>query len=145
MHLKEGPLEVRYELTSAEDLQKKEKNRYDLVTCLEMLEHTPDPSSTIAACAKLVKKGGTVIFSTINRNIKSYLFAIIGAEYILKLLPKGTHDYEKLIKPSELAEFCRKANLEISDLIGMTYNPFLKTYALNPDTSVNYIVVAKKQ
>jgi 2-polyprenyl-6-hydroxyphenyl methylase/3-demethylubiquinone-9 3-methyltransferase len=107
---------------------------------MELLEHVPDPASTIAACAKLLRPGGHAFFSTINRNPKSYLFAIIGAEYVLKLLPRGTHDYAKFIKPSELASMCRHAGIEVSDLIGMTYNPVTRHYALERNTDVNYIL-----
>ncbi|MBX6393939.1 MAG: 3-demethylubiquinone-9 3-O-methyltransferase, partial [Burkholderiales bacterium] len=113
-----------------------------VVTCMEMLEHVPDPASIVSACARLVKPGGDVFFSTINRNPKSYLFAIIGAEYVLKLLPKGTHDYAKFIKPHELASYCREAGLEVRHMIGLTYNPFTKIYALERDVDVNYMVHA---
>jgi len=145
IHLLESKLKVDYDVTAAEDLTTTESGKYDIITCLEMLEHTPDPASTVKACAKLIKKNGAVFFSTINRNAKAYLFAIIGAEYVLKLLPKGTHDYEKFVKPSELASFCRDAEMNIDSTIGMTYNPITKTYSLNRDTSVNYIVIAKKE
>lgn len=111
---------------------------------MELLEHVPDPASTVAACAALARPGGHLFFSTINRNPKSYLFAIIGAEYILRMLPRGTHDYARFIKPSELAQFCRAAGLEIRDITGMTYNPITKVYALGPDSDVNYIVHAVK-
>ncbi len=145
IHLLESQLDVDYQLISAEQLAIEEPQQYDLVTCLEMLEHTPDPQSTVSACAQLVKPNGLVVFSTINRNLKSYVFAILGAEYILKLLPIGTHDYEKLIRPSELANFCRKSNMNLVDIAGMTYNPISKKYALKNDTSVNYILVARRQ
>jgi 2-polyprenyl-6-hydroxyphenyl methylase/3-demethylubiquinone-9 3-methyltransferase len=111
---------------------------------MELLEHVPDPRSTVAACAQLLKSGGWCFFSTINRNPKSYLFAVIGAEYVLKLLPRGTHDYAKFIRPAELAAFCRAAGLSVTDITGMTYNPFAKSYALASDVSVNYILGARK-
>ena len=117
---------------------------FDAVTCLEMLEHVPDPARTIAACAKLVKPGGDVFFSTINRNPKAYLMAVIGAEYLLKMLPKGTHDYDKFIKPSELSRWCRQAGLEARDICGMSYQPFSRTYTLGRDSSVNYLVHATR-
>ena len=139
LHLMESRLPVRYEAVSAEDLAEREPGTYDLVTCMEMLEHVPDPSSVVAACARLVKPGGHVFFSTLNRNPKSYLFAIIGAEYVLKLLPKGTHDYARFIRPSELAGWARVNDLRTCELIGMLYNPLTKRYSLGPDCSVNYI------
>jgi 2-polyprenyl-6-hydroxyphenyl methylase/3-demethylubiquinone-9 3-methyltransferase len=111
---------------------------------MEMLEHVPDPASTVRACARLVKPGGDVFFSTINRNPKSYLFAIIGAEYVLGLLPRGTHDYAKFLKPSELGRFCREAGLDVVELMGLTYNPFTRTYSLGRDTDVNYLVHARR-
>jgi len=117
--------------------------RFDVVTCMEMLEHVPDPASVIAACHRLVKPDGHVFFSTINRNPKSYLFAIIGAEYMLRLLPKGTHDYRKFIRPSELAEWARAAGLEVRDITGMTYNPLTQTYSLGTDSSVNYLMTCQ--
>lgn len=140
LHLLESGQQVEYRKITAESLAKEQPQHYDIVTCLEMLEHVPDPMSVIAACAKLVKPGGWVFFSTINRNPKSYLFAIIGAEYILKLLPRGTHEYANFIKPSELARMARKAGLSEEKLTGLTYNPFTKVYALEPDTDVNYIM-----
>ena len=140
LHLLESHLAVDYEMISAEQLAEREPARYDALTCMEMLEHVPDPASTIGACARLVKPGGDVFFSTINRNPKSYLFAVIGAEYILGLLPRGTHDYAKFIKPSELARHCRAAGLTLRSVIGMSYNPLTKAYALNQDASVNYLM-----
>jgi 2-polyprenyl-6-hydroxyphenyl methylase / 3-demethylubiquinone-9 3-methyltransferase len=140
LHLLESGQQVDYQLISAEDLARDQPHSFDLVTCMEMLEHVPDPAATVQACATLVKPGGWVFFSTINRNPKAYLFAIIGAEYILNLLPKGTHDYGKFIQPAELANFARRADLEVDHLIGMSYNPFTKVYWLGADTSVNYIV-----
>ncbi len=144
LHLKESGLQVDYQRATAEDFASRYGNHYDVVTCLEMLEHVPDPASTVNACAKLVKPGGTVFFSTINRNPKAWLFAIVGAEYVLQLLPKGTHDYAKLIKPSELGGWSRDAGLSIHEMIGMHYNPITKHYWLAPGLDVNYIVYAKK-
>ncbi len=140
LHLFESGLKVSYQHTSAETFADQHPETFDVVTCMEMLEHVPDPASTIAACSRLVKPGGHVFFSTLNRNPKSYLFAIIGAEYVLKLLPRGTHDYAKFIKPSELARYCRHAGLENQELIGMSYNPITKVYSLGRDTDVNYLM-----
>jgi len=140
LHLLESGRKVDYRLVTVEDLATERPASYDVVTCMELLEHVPDPQSTISACARLLRPGGSAFFSTINRNAKSYLFAIIGAEYVLKLLPRGTHDYAKFIKPSELASMCRQANLDVNALIGMTYNPVTRRYALEPDTAVNYIM-----
>jgi 2-polyprenyl-6-hydroxyphenyl methylase/3-demethylubiquinone-9 3-methyltransferase len=137
-------VQVRYELISTEELAAREPGRYDVVTCMEMLEHVPDPAAVVQACATLVKPGGHVFFSTINRNPKSYLFAVIGAEYLLRLLPKGTHDYAKFIKPAELAQFIRNAGLTLNTLKGMTYNPLTKIYSLNQDTDVNYLVACTR-
>jgi 2-polyprenyl-6-hydroxyphenyl methylase/3-demethylubiquinone-9 3-methyltransferase len=142
LHLLESRLPVEYEAVSAEDLARREPAGYDVVTCLEVLEHVPDPASTVRACAALARPGGQVFFATINRNPKSYLFAIVGAEYVLGLLPRGTHDYARFIKPSELSRWCRDAALEVASLVGMTYNPLTKVYALGPDTGVNYLVQA---
>ena len=144
LHLLESGRQVDYRHISAEDLAEEMPGSFDVVTCMEMLEHVPDPGSTVQACAKLVKPGGEVFFSTINRNPKSYLFAIIGAEYILRLLPRGTHDYAKFIKPSELARLCRQVGLRVVEVIGMTYNPFTKVYALGDDTDVNYLLHAHR-
>lgn len=140
LHLLESGRSVDYRLSSAEDLAAQEAGSYDVVTCMEMLEHVPNPASTIAACAALVKPGGHVFFSTISRNPKAYLFAVIGAEYILQLLPKGTHDYAKFIKPSELSRWAKAVGLEIDEIIGMSYNPITKVYSLGRDTDVNYLV-----
>jgi len=140
LHLHESALAVEYEAVSAEDLAARSPAAYDIVTCMELLEHVPDPASTVRACAGLARKGGRVFFSTINRNLKSYAFAVIGAEYVLKLLPKGTHDYMKFIKPSELAGHCRAAGLEVREIIGMSYNPLSRVYSLGTDPSVNYLV-----
>ncbi len=144
LHQLESGTTVRYRSISAEDLAKEEPHSYDVVTCMEMLEHVPDPASVVRACANLCKPGGHIFFSTLNRNPKSYLFAIIGAEYILQLLPKGTHQYEKFIKPSELAQFTRAAGLEVLQLKGMTYNPITQIYRLGSDTDVNYMMATRK-
>jgi 2-polyprenyl-6-hydroxyphenyl methylase/3-demethylubiquinone-9 3-methyltransferase len=144
LHSLESGIKVRYELISAEELAAREAGQYDVVTCMEMLEHVPDPAAIVQACAKLVKPGGHIFFSTLNRNPKSYLFAIIGAEYVLGLLPRGTHDYAKFITPAELSGFARTAGLEVEALKGMTYNPLTKIYSLNQDTSVNYLVATVK-
>ena len=144
LHGLESGVTVDYEVIATEAIADREPGQYDLVTCMEMLEHVPDPASVVAACAKLAKPGATLVFSTLNRNPKSFLFAIIGAEYILKMLPKGTHEYAKFIKPSELASYARAAGLELRQLIGMTYNPLTKVYALNRDTDVNYIMAFTK-
>ncbi|MFC5302647.1 bifunctional 2-polyprenyl-6-hydroxyphenol methylase/3-demethylubiquinol 3-O-methyltransferase UbiG [Azospira restricta] len=142
LHLLESGRSVDYRHTSAEALAEAEPGAYDVVTCLEMLEHVPNPASTIASCAALVKPGGHVFFSTINRNPKAYLLAVIGAEYVLRLLPKGTHDYAKFIKPSELARWAKSVGLELDEVIGMSYNPFAQSYSLGRDTDVNYLVHA---
>jgi 2-polyprenyl-6-hydroxyphenyl methylase/3-demethylubiquinone-9 3-methyltransferase len=144
LHQLESNTLVQYRSISAEDLAKQEPENYDVVTCMEMLEHVPDPSSVVQACATLCKSGGSIFFSTLNRNPKSYLFAIIGAEYILKLLPKGTHEYDKFIKPSELAGFTRQAGLELLEIKGMTYNPLTQIYRLGSDTDVNYMIATRK-
>lgn len=143
LHLLESGVQADYEQISAEDLADREPGQFDVVTCMEMLEHVPDPAQTIAACARMVKSGGHVFFSTLNRNPKSYLFAIIGAEYVLKLLPKGTHDWARFIKPSELSRMAREAGLHSGKLTGMTYNPFTRVYRLNHDVSVNYILATR--
>jgi 2-polyprenyl-6-hydroxyphenyl methylase / 3-demethylubiquinone-9 3-methyltransferase len=140
LHSLESGVSVDYQLISVEDLAEKQLASFDVVTCLEMLEHVPNPASVVAACAKLVKPGGHVFFSTINRNPKAYLFAVIGAEYVLNMLPRGTHDYAKFIKPSELASWMRPAGLSLSGQIGMSYNPITKHYWLDSDISVNYMM-----
>ncbi len=140
LHSLESGVPVRYEYIAAEDLAAREPGQYDVVTCMEMLEHVPDPAAVVKACATLVKPGGHVFFSTLNRNPKSYLFAIIGAEYVLRMLPKGTHDYAKFIKPAELSQYCRNAGLDVQAMKGMGYNPLTKFYSLNQDTDVNYLV-----
>lgn len=142
LHLLESGQKVDYRKISAEALADEMPGAFDAVTCLEMLEHVPNPSSIVTACARLVKPGGQVFFSTLNRNPKSYLFAVIGAEYVLKMLPRGTHDYAKFIKPSELARWAKLATLEPAELIGMSYNPFSQRYTLGADTSVNYLMRA---
>ena len=145
LHLHESKLDIDYRLSTAEDIATEQAEQYDIVCCLEMLEHVPDPQSVINACAALAKPGGKIFLSTINRNPKAYLFAILGAEYILKLLPKGTHDYEKLIKPSELASYCRNAQLRVIGGTGLTYNPLTQRYKLNDDDmSVNYMMHIEK-
>ena len=145
LHQLESGLSINYKKITAEELAEQEPESFDIVTCLEMLEHVPDPSTVIKACSDLVKPNGHVYFSTINRNPKSYAFAIIGAEYVLKLLPKGTHEYSKFIKPSELANWARKAGLEWQEITGMTYNPITKKYKLNSnDIDVNYLVHTTK-
>lgn len=143
MHLLESALEVEYRNITVEELAEECPGNFDMLTCMEMLEHVPDPAGAIKACARLVKPGGRCFFSTINRNPKSYLFAILGAEYVLNLLPRGTHDYARFITPAELAGYCRSAELQTEHLIGMIYNPFTKVYSLVQDTSVNYILTAQ--
>jgi len=144
LHLLESGQKADYRKISAEELAAEMPGAFDVVTCMEMLEHVPDPASTVRACAQLVRPGGTVFFSTINRNPKSYLYAVIGAEYVLNLLPRGTHDYARFIRPAELARYCREAGLAADEVIGMSYNPFSKTYALGADTDVNYLVRTRR-
>jgi 2-polyprenyl-6-hydroxyphenyl methylase/3-demethylubiquinone-9 3-methyltransferase len=144
LHLLESGLAVDYEKIAAEALAEREPAGYDVITCMELLEHVPDPQSTIRACAALAAPGAHLFFATINRNPKSYLFAIIGAEYVLKLLPKGTHEYARFIRPSELSRSCRDSGLAVRSVIGMTYNPLTRIYSLGRDTDVNYIVHAVK-
>ena len=144
LHALEVGANLTYRAISAEDLADEQAEQYDVVTCMEMLEHVPDPASVVRACAKLCKPGGTLFFSTLNRNPKSYLFAIIGAEYILKLLPKGTHEYTKFIKPSELAAFTRQAGLELLGMKGLSYNPITQVYSLSDDVDVNYMIAVRK-
>lgn len=144
LHLLESKAKVEYRKVAVEALAAEQPGSFDVVTCMEMLEHVPDPAAVVAACATLVKPGGHVFFSTLNRNPKSYLFAVIGAEYVLKLLPRGTHDYAKFIKPSELARFCRDTGLEVSDITGMSYNPLSREYTLGRDTDVNYMIACRR-
>jgi len=145
LHLLESGQQVDYRLIAVEQLADDMPASFDAVTCLEMLEHVPNPASVVSACARLVKPGGQVFFSTLNRNPKAYLFAVIGAEYLLNLLPKGTHDYAKFIKPSELARWAKHAGLEPDELIGMQYNPLFKEYSLGKDSSVNYLMRTRRQ
>ena len=144
LHLLESGLQVDYRLIAAEDLEREMPGAFDVVTCMELLEHVPDPAGTVRACAGLARPGGQLFFSTLNRNLKSYALAVIGAEYVLRLLPRGTHDYARFIRPSELAAACRAAGLEVSGITGMTYNPLTKTYRLGEDADVNYILHALK-
>jgi len=140
MHLLESGLKVDYQLTTAEEFCAANTARFDVVTCLEMLEHVPDPSSIINAAAQALKPGGTLVLSTLNRNPKSFLLAIVGAEYIMNMLPKGTHEYARFLKPSELAAHARQAQLDVSDVTGMSYNPLSKNYSLGRDVDVNYLM-----
>jgi 2-polyprenyl-6-hydroxyphenyl methylase/3-demethylubiquinone-9 3-methyltransferase len=145
LHQLESNVVVDYRQMTAEELAAAEPGRYDVVTCLEMLEHVPDPASVIRACATLCKPGGDLYFSTINRSPKSYLFAIVGAEYVLKLLPRGTHDYAKFIRPAELAHWLRETDLQLRDMTGLVYNPITRNYSLDArDVSVNYLLHARK-
>ena len=144
LHALEAGLTVNYEQITAEQKAERSANKFDVVTCMEMLEHVPDPVSVIQACADLVKPGGDVFLSTLNRHPKAYLLAVIGAEYILEMLPKGTHDYKRFIKPSEMAKWCRQAGLEAQDITGLSYNPLSKEYSLGDDVKVNYLMHCKK-
>ncbi len=144
LHQLESGSTVDYRLMAAEALAAEAPSAFDVVTCLELLEHVPEPASTIAACAAMVKPGGSVVFSTLNRNPKSYLYAILGAEYALKLLPRGTHDWARFLRPSEVAAFARRAHLEPVAMIGMTYNPLSRVYRLEDDTSVNYLAAFRR-
>jgi 2-polyprenyl-6-hydroxyphenyl methylase/3-demethylubiquinone-9 3-methyltransferase len=145
LHLRESGLKVEYQKTSAEELTHERAGEFDVVTCLEMLEHVPEPASTVRACAQLVRPGGQVFLSTINRNPTSFLFAIVGAEYVLKLLPRGTHEYMKFIRPSELERWVRSAGLAIREYTGMHYNPITKQYSLGPGVDVNYLAYAVRE
>lgn len=145
LHQLESGVKVEYRLVAAETLAAEIPSSFDLVTCMEMLEHVPDPGSTVAACARLVKPGGRVVFATINRNPKAYLFAVVGAEYVLRLLPRGTHDYARFLKPSEVVALARSAALQADAIVGMRYNPLTKSYSLGRDTSVNYIATFARE
>ncbi len=140
LHALETSATITYEKISAEDLAEREPGSYDVVTCMEMLEHVPDPASVVRACANLARPGGQVFFSTINRNLKAYLLAVLGAEYLLKMLPRGTHDYTRFIKPSELSSLCRATDLEVREVLGMHYNPLNQTYTLGGNADVNYLL-----
>ncbi len=142
--LEAGTQGVQYREISAEDLAVEQPAQFDVVTCMEMLEHVPDPASIVKACATLVKPGGWVFFSTLNRNPKSFLLAVVGAEYVLNMLPRGTHEYARMIKPSELADWVRAQSLNVMQMKGMTYNPFTRHYALGTDTDVNYLMATQK-
>jgi 2-polyprenyl-6-hydroxyphenyl methylase/3-demethylubiquinone-9 3-methyltransferase len=145
LHQLESGLSINYQKSTAEDFAKNHENTFDIVTCLEMLEHVPDPSSVINACAKMVKPNGAVFFSTINRNPKAFLLAIVGAEYVLRMLPRGTHEYGKFIRPSELANWSREAGLQVNKMTGLLYNPLTKNYKLSPsDVDVNYMISTQK-
>lgn len=145
LHQLESGLSIDYQKSTAEDFAKNHKNAFDVVTCLEMLEHVPDPSSVVRACTQMVKPGGHVFFSTINRNPKAFLFAIIGAEYVLRLLPRGTHEYAKFIRPSELANWSRDAGLQVNQMTGLLFNPLSKKYRLSDtDMDVNYMISTQK-
>ena len=144
LHSLESGVKVDYRRITVEELADQEAGQYDVVTCMEMLEHVPSPESVVAACTRLLKPGGQAFFSTLNRNPKSFLFAIVGAEYVLQMLPKGTHEFKKFIRPSELAGWIRNAGLEFKDITGMTYNPITKRYKLGSDVDVNYLVHATK-
>lgn len=145
LHQLESGLSIDYQKSTAEDFAENHENTFDIVTCLEMLEHVPDPSSVVNACAKMVKPGGAVFFSTINRNPKAFLLAIVGAEYVLRMLPRGTHEYGKFIRPSELANWSREANLQVNQMTGLLYNPLTKNYKLSPsDVDVNYMISTQK-
>ncbi|MBC2768433.1 bifunctional 2-polyprenyl-6-hydroxyphenol methylase/3-demethylubiquinol 3-O-methyltransferase UbiG [Pusillimonas minor] len=145
LHSLESGVKVDYQSVSAEDFAAQHAGQFDVVTCMEMLEHVPDPASIVQACSQMVKPGGWVFFSTLNRNTKSFLFAIVGAEYVLRLLPKGTHSYEKFIKPSELSRAVRQSGLTVMQMAGMEYNPITDLYSLSNDTSVNYLMATQKK
>jgi 2-polyprenyl-6-hydroxyphenyl methylase / 3-demethylubiquinone-9 3-methyltransferase len=144
LHQLESATTVDYHVSSAENMACERPGSFDVVTCLEMLEHVPDPASIVKACFELAKPGGHIFFSTLNRNLKSYLFAVIGAEYVLKLLPKNTHDYAKFIKPSELAAWLRENKLTVREIKGITYEPWSKEFKLTDDVSINYLIYAHK-
>ncbi len=144
LHLYESGHVIDYRLISAEAMAAEAPGSFDHVTCLEMLEHVPDPASTVAACARLVKPGGQVFLSTLNRNAKAYLIAVLGAEYLLQLLPRGTHDYSRFLKPAELAQLCRNAGLEVLEITGLRYNPFTREGVVGADTDINYLLRAQR-
>jgi 2-polyprenyl-6-hydroxyphenyl methylase/3-demethylubiquinone-9 3-methyltransferase len=144
LHALESGIDVDYREASAEALAAESPGSFDVVTCMEMLEHVPDPASSVRACGALAKPGGWVFFSTINRNPKSFLLAIVGAEYVLRLLPRGTHEYARLIRPSELAAMARAADLDVVEVLGLTYNPLTRTFALGRNTDVNYLVACRR-
>ena len=143
LHLLESGERVNYLQADAEELAQQQANSFDVVACMEVLEHVPDPARQVGACARLLKPGGHAFFATINRNPKSFLLAIVGAEYVLGMLPRGTHEYARLIRPSELSSWCRRASLSVEAIIGMRYNPLTRVYSLGPDTSVNYMLDAR--
>jgi 2-polyprenyl-6-hydroxyphenyl methylase/3-demethylubiquinone-9 3-methyltransferase len=145
LHLQKSGLQISYQRTDVEEFAASYPASFDVVTCMELLEHVPQPAGMVAACARLVRPGGQVFFSTINRNAKAYLFAVIGAEYVLGLLPKGTHDYQRFIKPSELARWSRDSQLLVEEVIGMTYNPLTRIYSLGADCDVNYLMRGKRR
>ena len=144
LHALEAELTIDYQQITAEQKAQQGAGQFDIVTCMEMLEHVPDPVSVIKACAQLVKPGGELFFSTLNRHPKAYLFAVLGAEYMLNMLPKGTHDYKRFIRPSEMASWCRQAGLDVSEITGLSFNPLTKTYALGDDVKVNYLMHCRK-
>jgi len=144
LHAMEGGLDIHYEQSTAEEMAAKHSGEFDLVTCLEMLEHVPDPAAIIQACADLVKPGGDVFFSTLNRHPKAYLLAIVGAEYVMNMLPKGTHDYKRFIRPAELSSWCRQAGLQVKNITGISYNPLSRQFSLSQDVKVNYLVHCRK-
>ena len=143
-HMQTSGLQIEYRKATAEALAEREPERYDVITCLELLEHVPDPSSSLKACSKLTKPGGNLFFATINRNMKSYLFAIIGAEYILRLLPRGTHTYKKFVKPSEMLSWAEGNDLSLQNITGLHYNPFTRSYSLGGNVHVNYLTHFRK-
>ena len=145
LHLYESGHVIDYRLISAEAMADADPGSFDYVTCLEMLEHVPDPASTVAACARLVKPGGQVFLSTLNRNAKAYLIAVLGAEYLLQLLPRGTHDYSRFLKPAELAQLCRNAGLDVLEITGLRYNPFTREGVVGADTDINYLLRAQRR
>ncbi|PCJ29313.1 MAG: bifunctional 3-demethylubiquinol 3-O-methyltransferase/2-polyprenyl-6-hydroxyphenol methylase [Gammaproteobacteria bacterium] len=144
LHALESEISIDYQQITAEEKAQQSAEQFDVVTCMEMLEHVPDPLSIIKACAQMLKPGGDIFLSTLNRHPKAYVFAILGAEYMLKMLPKGTHDYERFIRPAEMAQWCRQAGLEVVNIIGLSYNPLTKVYALGDDVKVNYLVHCRK-